>query len=101
MVVKKMESIPTGWNGMRRGMEAGVIKLYVGSGQASKLGWTSLTTLVCMKRYLHLLYPLLPHTYCLGLSLGILLWLTPHLQPSPAECPRWSSNSTLSAFCYH
>ena len=30
---------------MRKGMEVGVIKQYVGNGQADKLGWTSVTTL--------------------------------------------------------
>lgn len=61
MVVKKRESIPSGWNGMRKGTKAGVSKLCVGDGQVDKLGWTSLTTLGHIERYSHLLLPLL---YC-------------------------------------
>lgn len=92
MIVKKKEGIPSGWNGMRKCMEAGVSKLYVGDGQADKLGWTSLTTLGHIKSYSHLLLPLLPRIYSLGLSLDI-----PYLQPSFARCPPLSSNSTLSS----
>ena len=62
MVVKKRESIPSGWNGMRKGTEAGVSNLSVGDGQADELGWTSLTTLGHIERYSHLLFPLLRRT---------------------------------------
>lgn len=44
---------------MRKGTKAGVSKLYVGDGQADKLGWTSLTALGHIERYSHLLFPLL------------------------------------------
>lgn len=59
MVDQKKESISGGWNGMRKGMEAGGRKLHVGDRQADKLGWTSLTTLGHIKRYPHLRSPAL------------------------------------------
>lgn len=96
MIVKKKEGIPGGWNGMRKCMEVGISKLYVGDGQADKLGCTSLTTLGHIKSYPHLLLPLLPRMHSLGLSLDI-----PYLQPTFARCSPLSSNSILSIFYHH
>lgn len=57
---------------MRKDMEAGLRKLHAGDQQTDYLGWTSLTTLGHIKRYPHLLFPLLPLSHPLGLSLGVL-----------------------------
>lgn len=102
IVVKKRESIPSGWKGMRKGMKAGVSKLYVGDGQGDKLGWTSLTTLGILRdihTYYSLCFTVLP-THSLGLSLDILPSPASYTQPSLARCSP-GPLIALSTFSHH
>lgn len=103
MVVKKKESIPSGWNGMRKGMEARVSKFYVGDRQADKLGWTSQTTLGHIERYSHLLFPLLLCTSHSFSRSQLRHPPQPNILRSTKSCqvPSQSSGITLCTFYHH